>query len=156
MPTLRAAPSALPLADIPINISGYSFGVPARYSPGHSLNETEAQALNGLVADNIRENVRKWVSGALEETPEGLGPEAQASLASRIRAYAARYSLSPSRPAPRPTPVQAELLAMAIERGTTPEALARNGDLVLEAQRRASAKLAVAQRDLWELLGAGP
>lgn len=37
-----------------ITIRGHSFDLPTRYTPGHVLTPTEAHALNGLMAENIR------------------------------------------------------------------------------------------------------
>jgi hypothetical protein len=51
------------LPSLTIRISGLPFSIPARYSPGHILSAAEAHALNGLLAENVRNNVSSWAKG---------------------------------------------------------------------------------------------
>ena len=76
-----------------IRIRGLTFTIPSRFAPGHVLSDAEALALNGVLAENIRNNVDQWVRG-------DEGSEAHAALAARVARYAEDYQFSGR---PRPT-----------------------------------------------------
>ncbi len=77
-----------------IRIKQYHFEVSEPFQPGHRLNEAEAQALNGLRAEHIRDNVSKVVSKALAESQDGalLSPKALEEVSRAIAQYDSRYN----------------------------------------------------------------
>lgn len=76
-----------------IRIREYVFTIPEPYSEGTILTKEEAQALNGLRAENIRNNMAKAVAAELDALPEGqmLSLSAVKGLQARIEAYAGAY-----------------------------------------------------------------
>src|SRR5690606_10051928 len=50
-----------------ITIQGHEVSIPVRYAEGHSLNANEANALNQLMLENIRNNVAGKIKKAADE-----------------------------------------------------------------------------------------
>ncbi len=100
-----------------ISIKQHAFSVRTVYAEGTVLSRAEAQALNGLRAENIRNNVAKAVVAALAELPEGqvLAAAEHRVLQQRITEYDLGYQF-PLRHEPRgQSPIEAETLAVATE-----------------------------------------
>lgn len=76
-----------------ITIRHYTFNLPTLYIEGHRLSAGEAQALNGLRAENIRNNVKKVLDRRLDAIPDGqvLSTEEVAKLQSIVDDYASKY-----------------------------------------------------------------
>jgi hypothetical protein len=76
-----------------ITIRHYDFALDAPYEEGHVLTLGEAQALNGLRAENIRNNISKVINAKLDALPEGhvLSVEEVAELQALVDDYASRY-----------------------------------------------------------------
>lgn len=75
-----------------IRIKQYSFSLPDIYAPGHVLTESEAIALNGLRAENIRNNfVKKWPKLTAETESRLLTADELAGLQGELSAQASRY-----------------------------------------------------------------
>jgi len=100
-----------------IIIHKYQFTVSDLYSPGpHELTDNEAQTLNSVRADNIRNNAYKWVEEAERNTTTSLlDSESLRSIQSRISELDARYELAPRKPF-RSSPLQDMLRIVAMER----------------------------------------
>lgn len=101
---------------ITIRIRHQSFTFPVRYVPGHVLSESEATALNGLLAENVRNNVDQWVIRELDGDG-GLSPITHAALQVRIAEYAGHYQFGRGRIAlagqPGPGALEAEIERLA-------------------------------------------
>jgi len=157
-----------------IRINQYFFGIGSKYRAGHELTQNEADALNGLRAENIRNNVKRWIDEATRGLAPGelLTPDAISSLQDKVSEYARDYEFGP-RGEPkggiRKTAFEIELLAIATARV---EEQARSMDITLseegfqeavesqmklaivveEARRRVSARQELAQQALQSLL----
>lgn len=89
-------PSGAPPATLVLRIRGHHFTIPKRYQPGHSLTPGEAQALNQLMTENVRNNLDQEVIRAIQAQGQideaALLPAAiHLELQARIEAYAERY-----------------------------------------------------------------
>lgn len=157
-----------------IRIGQYAFGVGSPYYGGYQLGPQEADALNGLRAENIRNNVKRWVDKAQEGLPAGelLGPEALAALQDRVAEYAQGYVFGEKREPKggiRKTTFEQELRAVARERVETQarqqevhlgeeeleaaiEAQMKLAQVVEEARRRVSKRIEIAKAALQELI----
>lgn len=77
-----------------IRIKQYSFSFPSRYAAGHVLDEAEAEALEALRAENVRNQVTRQI---VERATRGLGagellsPTALAETTKQVARYAERY-----------------------------------------------------------------
>lgn len=124
-----------------IRIGQYAFSVPTRYRAGHELSQNEADALNGLRAENIRNNVKRWVDEATRGLTPGelLTPDALSALQDKVSEYARDYEFGP-RGEPkggiRKTAFEVELLAIATERV---ESQARQMEITLSEEGFAEA-----------------
>lgn len=101
-----------------ISIKQHAFSVRQVYSEGTVLTKAEAQALNGLRAENIRNNVFKFVAEALGTAQQGqvLPAEVQKELQEKITEYDLKYQF-PLRSEPRgQSPIEVEVLIVATER----------------------------------------
>jgi hypothetical protein len=142
----------------PISVQGITFQAPAPYVAGHVLDAHEAQALNALLAENLRNNWARRLKG------RDLGPltqlrftaETKAAFVEELRnefaAYAASYRLGHATRAERdPVAREAQKIAHALVREAvnakgatpTPDEFQRRVSLVAalpkvraEAQRR--------------------
>jgi hypothetical protein len=157
-----------------IRINQYAFSIPLRFRAGHELSQNEADALNGLRAENIRNNVKRWIDEATKGLPPGelLTPDALSALQDRVSEYARDYEFGPKgepKGGIRKTAFEIELLAIATSRV---EEQARAMDITLseegfaeavesqmklaivieEARRRVSARQELAQQALQSLL----
>lgn len=89
---------------VAITIQGLIFHVRAPYAEGHTLSQIEAQALNRLRAENVRNNCADKVKSAKE-----TGADASAV----VEAYDQDYSFASVRTRAPVDPVQRELLRIA-------------------------------------------
>lgn len=157
-----------------IRIDQYAFAISTKYRAGHELSQNEADALNGLRAENIRNNVKRKVDEAKKDLLPGelLTPDALSALQDYVSEYARDYEFGPkSEPKGgiRKTAFEIELLAIAQARV---EEQARQMEITLseegfaeavesqmklaivieEARRRVSARQELAQQALQSLL----
>jgi hypothetical protein len=101
-----------------ISIKAYSFQLEEPYAAGHQLTAAEAAALNGLRAENICNNVRKFVNDVVLANPPGaiLPAETLARIQDRISQYDARYQFKEtSRPLPAMGSLESEVRDVASE-----------------------------------------
>lgn len=132
-----------------IRIGQYAFTIGAPFAAGHILDLHQADALNGLRAENIRNNVKKMVDKACATLAPGelLTPAELSDLQDEVSAYASDYIFGERREPKggiRKTPFEQELRAVALERV---EAQARRMEIELspeglEIQIEAQMKLA--------------
>lgn len=76
-----------------IRIRQYTFTISAPFFPGQVITAAEAQALNALRAENIRNNFAKRVLDSIASLPEGqlLSAEAQAEAQQALDSYSSTY-----------------------------------------------------------------
>lgn len=155
-----------------ITIKGAKFEFPAPYVAGYAISENEANALNGLLGENLRNNF----VGKYENEDGTLKPEATQEA---FEAYAAEYEFGARRSGGREaslSPVERKARAIAREKVNaalkqankkidlkTDEGkatmeklvseLAKRADIVKEAEKqvRAVEKIAVEELDLGSL-----
>jgi hypothetical protein len=99
-----------------IRIRSYPFTLAEPFRAGTVLTKGEAQALNALRAENIRNNVARVVHEAIAVLPEGtlLASETLAQLQARITQYDLSYQfLERHEPKARPGAIEAEARAIA-------------------------------------------
>lgn len=155
-----------------IKIKQYSFEISSPFAEGTILTQAEAQALNALRAENIRNNMSRVVERETAAIPEGglLSTDAVAGLQAQITRYDERYKF-PLRFAAEPSggAIEAEARNVAEEQLAI---LQRQGDLEglsqvglsrelarlvgtdyvqAEARRRLEARASVSARALSEL-----
>jgi hypothetical protein len=101
------------MPDLTMRIRQYSFTLAPRYSAGTVLTAGEAQALNGLMVENIRNNVDQWVASEVAALPAGtlLPAETITALQRRISDYQQQYQFNERRGAGRPRAGAIELEA---------------------------------------------
>lgn len=107
-----------------IRIGQYAFAIGSPFRTGHILNQNEADALNGLRAENIRNNVKKLVDKATQGLPQGqlLDSTILNTLEEEISDYARTYSFGERREPKggiRKTAFEQELRSVAEERIST-------------------------------------
>jgi hypothetical protein len=132
-----------------IRIRQYAFEISTPYSSGHVLTDLEAQALNALRAENIRNNMSKVVQRELNCLGEGeaLPSEVLADLTARITNYDKVYSFSPRFAAASPALFEAACIeiADALQRDPSDEVVRT------EASKRLAARARVAKRTAEEM-----
>lgn len=76
-----------------LRIQGYLFTIQQPFSSGHFCTEGEAQALNGLLAENVSNNLRDEVKKVVELLSPGevLGEAQEAALQAKFDTYTANY-----------------------------------------------------------------
>lgn len=125
-----------------IRIRQYTFTLSEPYRAGHVINAAEAQAMNSLRAENVRNNMAKVVGDELAVLPEGtlLSASAQAELQARITDYDGKYQfVERHRPAAGLGPIEKEALTIAEERvraryaGDLPDELRIRNETLAEA-----------------------
>jgi len=81
-----------------ITVRQYQFDLVDVYQPGHCLDDNEAEALNRLRAENIRNNVKPRVDAAAARLEPGelLSPAALAELQATVARYARDYRFQPA------------------------------------------------------------
>lgn len=129
-------PSHLASLSMKIRIGQYAFSIGSPFRPGHVLNQNEADALNGLRAENIRNNVKKMVDRATQSLPPAsiLNPDELASLQEEVLDYARTYSFGERREPKggiRKTAFEQELRSVAEERISTQQ---RSVDVELSSE----------------------
>lgn len=80
-----------------ITIQGATFNSPEPYSAGHTLTENEANALNQLLAENLRNNFAGTVKAALEKVEGKVADLDLIELQSQFDAYAKEYEFGARR-----------------------------------------------------------
>lgn len=78
-------------------VQGVDLQFPAPYAAGHALTENEASALNGLLGENIRNNLAKRVQEAVDKAKEAGTPLDVAALQAELDKYAEGYEFGTSR-----------------------------------------------------------
>jgi hypothetical protein len=143
-----------------LNLNGYQFTISDPYAPGHPLTPEEAQALNALRAENIRNNfAKRHVAGAIEAASGALLslPQLRA-LQVQLDEYASTYSFGARKPNPRLGLIEAQALEIArgtAEQGASEEdilALASTEPVLAEARARVAERKRVTNGALEELL----
>lgn len=163
-----------------IRIKQYAFALRDLYREGTVLTKPEAQALNGLRAENIRNNFAKRVQSEIEAMPDGktLSEEKLEELQIALASYEANYQF-PLRhtPGERPGVIEKEAFAIAedevyaaaraqgrigqiedlteeqiSELQAASEALAKTPAVRDEARRRIEARQKIASAGLEDLL----
>ncbi len=112
-----------------ITIKSYTFHLSAPYSAGTVITAGEAQALNNLRAENIQNNLRRFVNEAVDRLQERelLAPEVLAELQARFDKYDREYQfLERGTSRPRLGDLESEALLVARER--IEAAFRRDGD----------------------------
>jgi hypothetical protein len=115
-----------------ISIRQHTFTVRSTYSEGTVLTKAEAQALNGLRAENIRNNISRAVLTALADRTV-LTAEEHRELQELVTEYDLKYQFQQKvdRGGQGKSPVEAEALAVATE---TVEAHLRQTGQVISAR----------------------
>jgi hypothetical protein len=105
----------------PLVIQGLTFQSPLRYTEGHPLSTVEAAALNGLLAENLRNNFSKRIQDARAEAVKSRGEGATLTdaevggLSAAFDAYAGEYVFQGrSSPRAQVDPITREALRLAI------------------------------------------
>lgn len=154
-----------------IRCQAYQFQISDPFQAGHSLSEAEAIALNGLRAENIRNNLASQVAKATANLPAGtlLGQDELQTLAELAAKYDSEYEFGPKRRYTRQGPIEAEakqiararVVAAARQAGTTLsqdelivqiERLAQADDVLVEARQRVQDSQQIASAALESLL----
>ncbi len=114
-----------------ITIQGLVFKAPLRYSEGHTLSAIEAEQLNSVLHDNLRNNFAKRIKAQMEKTLEvepqrtGLNATEVLELKQEFAQYSAEYQFtSASRRLPL-DPV--ERTALSLAKDLVSEALRKKG-----------------------------
>lgn len=157
---------------VKIRIRQYEFSLSEPFAEGTVITEGEAQALNGLRAENIRNRMARVVANATASLDEGelLSTEAVAELQAQITRYDSRYQFVKRHVANATTTViaseakaiaEAELAMQqqALGLQLDPDELAAELERLIASERvqqqaraRASRRLVVSQQALEELL----
>lgn len=100
---------------IVFSIRQYQFILPRRYVEGHQLTASEAQALNGLRTENIRNNVSGLVGRQIESLGKGelLSAATLAELQGLISQYEEKYRFATTQAKPRLSPLDEEALKLS-------------------------------------------
>ena len=139
----------------------YQFSVASPYQPGHLITQAEAQALNQLRSENIRENCRPAFSRAIEGAPTDslLTEEMISVIQAKIDQYDSEYQFTEKTELKeRPGAIEREariLAAARAEDGSTEEEielLARSIDLVSEARARVEVRARITGTAMEDLL----
>jgi hypothetical protein len=116
-----------------IRIRSHEFTIAPRFASGTVITLGEAQALNQLFSENVRNNVDQWVVNALDASPAGaLDDTATQTLQTRIAEYAERYQFMP-RTAGRLRPSAIEVEAQRIAAETVVAKTSLTGDALQQA-----------------------
>jgi hypothetical protein len=85
------------MSPLSIRIRNYTFTLAPRFAEGTVLTLGEAQAMNQLFCENVRNNTDQWVIAELDRAPAGATlSQAQINdLQERIRQYAEAYQFLP-------------------------------------------------------------
>jgi len=108
-----------PKADI--TIQGQKYQVPQPYAPEHVCTEAEAKALNGLIAENARNNFARRLKKINEENgklAEGVEPQPMPSQA-ELDDYLKSYEIGARKIAVQLSPLDKEKKRLASEMLTT-------------------------------------
>jgi hypothetical protein len=97
-----------------LTFRGHQFHIPLDYPAGHVCTIGEAQALNILRAENLRNNLVKWIEGKLAGFgPMDLPDETYAEIAERVAKYASEYEFRAREIVVAPTLFQLTLRELA-------------------------------------------
>ena len=85
------------MSPLSIRIRTYTFSLAPRFAEGTVLTLGEAQAMNQLFCENVRNNTDQWVIAELDAGPQdaGLSQDQVQELQERITAYAEAYQFLP-------------------------------------------------------------
>lgn len=127
-----------------IRIRQYSFEISAPFEAGHSLTIGEAQALNRLRAENIRNNFAQNVKDEADAMPEGemIPPSIVERLQADIERYDAAYTFV-ERHEPMPRPSALELVTRLVAEEHVAEEARRLGLALDSAQHNTEVGLAM-------------
>lgn len=130
-----------------IRIRRHKFSFAERFAEGHELTACEAQALNALRAENIRNNVDSWVVSRMRDGE--LAPEDHAELAVEIAAYAESYEfLVRARPSDKASATELAAAELAVEFALRSGASPTDLDWEIKlAEIESSVELQIAARD---------
>ena len=155
------------------HLSHYGFTLSEPFASGHVLTRAQAQALNALRGENIREIVRReWDRLAKPTGEDGLLSEAQVeAFQAKITEIDRRYEFK-ERPTSRPKAGTLGAEIESVAREAVEEIARRSGeaisisrfddlvsdfqtriDIQAEARRRLSAKIAQSKMAIEDLLG---
>lgn len=117
-----------------IRIKQYSFELSDPFAEGTVLTRAEAQALNALRAENIRNNMARAVEKETAKLLDGqlLSPEALAALQETISTYDRNYQF-PSRHQPRPRKGELDLVTEEVARERVEAQARQDGTALNEA-----------------------
>lgn len=140
----------------------YQFFLEAPYTEGHQVNRAEAQALNQLRLENVRENCRPVFAreaGLLEAATDIFSEEALARVQQAVDQYDSEYQFKEIlEHSPKLGAVEKEALVLA--RARLPdeaseqeiEILAASIDLIVEARERVEIRNRVTSTAMEDLL----
>lgn len=152
-------------ASAEITIQGHTFVVPTPFTEGHKCSKAEAEALNQLLKENLRNNFASKLRKAKEDHGEAIPEDKLIMLKSSFQKYADDYTFQGRKVGVPRDPVTAEATKIAkdkvrealAKRGVTvkslaegrfdslvAEVLAKYPAIRAEAQRRVSAQASVA------------
>ena len=155
------------------HLSHYGFTLSEPFTPGHVLTRAQAQALNALRGENIREIVRReWDRLAKPTDEDGLLSEAEVeAFQAKITEIDRKYEFR-ERPVSRPKAGTLGAEIESVAREAVEEIARRSGeaisigrfddlvsdfqtriDIQAEARRRLSAKIAQSKMAIEDLLG---
>lgn len=102
-----------------IRVKSYTFQLSEPFQPGQAISLGEAQALNGLRAERLREQASKAISTAEAGSPDGLLSPAQLiQVTERVQQLDAEHEFLPRKGplgSTRPGAIEAEARAIAAE-----------------------------------------
>lgn len=124
-----------------LTVQGISFSIPAPFREGHTLTATEAQALNGVYAENLRNNFAKTIKKAKKDHGDTLPEEVQNELRSNLLKYAESYQFHGRRSTRSLDPVTSEAQKIARKK-IVEQAKAKNFDLKTLPEGRMSEMVA--------------
>ena len=137
----------------------YTFEVEGPYSPGHQLTLAEAQALNQLRSENIRENMRPEFARHAGSAPDNVLPDTALTIIQQaIDAYDCKFQFREQHEPRRPSSLQAEARRLAEARAPEGaseaeiELLAQSTDALTEARERLEVQARIAASALEDLL----
>lgn len=131
---------AIPLL---IKIHHHQFSVAEPFCEGHALSAAEAQALNGLRAENIRNSLAKWIKRRLTSAIRPLSQEELAQAKARCAELDEEYEFAQRETRGiSPGTLEYEMVLLAQEKV---EAQARARGLALTAEQKDEAIAALVQ-----------
>jgi len=107
-------------SSLTINILQHSFTIPRRYQAGHVINEAEAQALNQVFIENVRNNITSWVAKSCFQHNTDILPDfAYKIMQDKIYNYASGYEFRNRSRTHKLTPLELIIVEVADEEAFT-------------------------------------